>query len=183
MIKKIILILLLTLPAYAEEFQPLKKQPKTTACSETKGNINFAEVKKTYSTYDRNSKAMKILSCEKIQINDSIFYIALFSSEIMEGTEPQKVLTYEVTLLDKKSKSLNTVRSETVDQIDMTVDQVEDKFAVILKTEWGISKKDKSILLKIDAHEKNEKPDPYTLKFNVKSQWFEDVFESTPVKK
>lgn len=183
MIKVFIIAAFLTLSAQAEEFEALKKQPQKTACYENKGSISFDGVKKTYALYDKNSRSVKVINCEKIQIKDTSFYIALFSSEIMEGTEPQKVLTYEVALLDKKSNSLKTVRSETVDQIDTSIDEVSSKFENILKIEWGLSKKTSDILIKIDSHEKNEKSDPFTLKFNWKNQWFENVFATSPVKK
>lgn len=175
--------MLLTLSAHGEEFQSLKKQPHKIACSQSKGIISFADIKKPYAMYDKNSRSIKIVNCEKIQIKDFSFYTAVFSSELMEGTEPQKVLTYEIALLDKKSNSLITVRSETIDQLDTSGDAVEAKFEIIFKNEWGTGKKDGSILLKIDAHEKNEKSEPYTLKFNAKAQWFEDHFEKTPAKK
>lgn len=183
MIKYICLFLLLTQAAQTQEFQSAKDQAKKIACSESKSQIVFSDIQKPYSLYDKNSTSIKIFSCEKIQLKEYIFYSIVFSSEIREGTEPQQVLTYEVALYDKKSNNLKTVRSETIDQIDTSGDQAESKFETRFKSEWGLAKKDGQILLKINAHAKNEKPEPYLLKFNTKSQWFENHFEKTPAKK
>ncbi|MEQ1722294.1 MAG: hypothetical protein ABL930_03905 [Pseudobdellovibrio sp.] len=177
MIKYIFLVLLLgAASGHAEEFQALKEEPKKINCSNNKESVTFDALKSKYTIYDKNSRDIKLIKCEKIQIKDLSFYTLLISSEVMDGTEPQKVLTYEVVVLDKKTNSLKTARSEIVDQIDISGDSVPTQFESTLKIKWGIGAKNKNVQLRIELSEKNEKPKPYLLKFNTKSQWFENIF-------
>jgi hypothetical protein len=177
LIKYTFLVLLLrTFSAYAGDFQALKEMPQKIICSSEKQSVSLETLKNKYTIYDKNSRDIKLIKCEKIRINDLNFYTLLISSEVMDGIEPQKVLTFEIALFDKKTNSLKTVRSEIVDQIETSGDSVLTDFESILKTQWGTGPKDKNIKLKIEISEKNEKSKPYMLKFNTKSQWFENIF-------
>ncbi len=169
-------LLLSTFSAHAEDFQTLKEIPQKIKCSSEKQSVSLDTLKNKYTIYDKNSRDIKLVKCEKIRINDLSFYTLLFSSEVMDGTEPQKVLTFEIAFFDKKTNSLKTVRSEIIDQVEISGDSVLTQFESILKTQWGKGHKDKNILIKIEISEKNEKSKPYLLKFNSKSQWFENIF-------
>lgn len=181
--KYVLIIILLSVTAIADDFQPIKSRPEKITCTFNKDSISFSGLKQTYAIYDKNSASIRLINCEKIQIKDQIFYTALFTSEVFEGSDLQKVLTYEVALLNKKTAMPETVRSETVDQIDMSGDTSDTNFHSTLKTEWGQSKKDNVAMLKIEMIPDKEKPFAYFLKYNGKSAWFENQFEKIPEKK
>lgn len=174
MIVKIFSALLLAVTAQAGDFQPFKSPPAKIDCSNKNLTISFAATPQSYVIYDKNSSSIKLLRCEKIQIQDLQFFTVLFSHEIHEGSKVLKVLTYEVVLADKKLNSLRTTRSETVDQIELSGDSAGNEFDSSIKTEWGTSNKDKRVMLKIEINTKNEKPFSYVLKLNPKLSWFEN---------
>lgn len=175
MIKNTLIFLLFTLTAQANEFQAIKYRPEKIECANKKEIITFSGLKQPYVIYDKNSSSIKLISCEKIQIKGLIFYTALFSSEITEGVSVQKILTFEVALLNKKLNSLQTVRSEIIDQIELSGDLTNTNFDSSIKSEWGQSKKDGRVLLKIEMSTENEKPFSYLLKLNSKLTWFENL--------
>ena len=161
----------------ADDFQATQNPPAKIDCTNKNLAIQFAGIKKSYILYDKNSSSVKLLSCEKIKVRDLEFYTVLFSSEIHDGANIQKVLTFEVALLNKKSGNLLPVRSEIVDQVEITGDLTNTNFESSLKAEWGQNKKDDRVLMKIEIKTKNEKPLSYILKLNPKMTWFENLFE------
>lgn len=175
MIKNIIIFLLFALTAGAYEFQPAKVRSEKINCKNKNKMIYFANLKQPYLIYDKNSSSIKLINCEKIQIEDLNFYTVLFSSEIHEGENTQKILTFEVALMNKKLNSVQTVRSEIVDQIELSGDLPNTDFDSAIKTEWGRSKNDNTVMLKFEINTKNEKPFSYLLKLNSKLSWFEDL--------
>lgn len=168
--------MILCLQAQAEEFKPLELKPQKIECSNKNQVIQFAGAKSEYSIYDKNSSGIKIQSCEKIKIKNLEFYTVLFNNEIHEGPMIQKVLTYEVALLSK-SGAIQTVRSEVVDQLELSGDLPNTDFDSTIHVAWGQSKKDGRVLLKVEVRSKNEKPLNYLLKLNSKMSWFENLFE------
>lgn len=181
----------LRLIAKAQDFQPIKSHPEKIDCTykkeAKKETIHFANSVQPYEIYDKNSSSIELINCEKIQIKDLVFYTILFSSKIYTGSIPHKTLAFEVALLNKQlSKqpnkilnSLQTVRSEVIDQIELSGDLVNTNFDSTIKTEWGLSKKDSEVLLKIEITTINTKPFSYLLKFNPKSLWLENLFKDT----
>lgn len=172
----LVLVLLLSLQVVADEFKGLDSKPVKIECSNKNQVVQFAGTKSLYTLYDKNSSAIKLLNCEKIQIKDLVFYTVLFSQEIREGATNQKVLSYEVALVAKTGTIL-TVRSELVDQIELTGDLINTNFDSAIHVAWGQSKKDNRVLLKVEIKTKNEKPLAYVLKLNPKMLWFENLFE------
>lgn len=170
--------LLFALTAQAGEFEVSKTHPEKIECSNKKEIIQFADIKQSYSIYDSNAGSVKLISCEKMQIKGFVFYTILFSSEIPDGSNVQKILTYEVALLNQKLNTLKTLRSEIVDQIELTGDLTSTKFENSIKTEWGQSTKDKSVLLKVNITTEKKTTLSYLLKLNSKLFWFENVFDS-----
>jgi hypothetical protein len=171
-----LVLLIGAISVHAEDFKVTKEQPKKIICSNEKESVSLDNIKNKYILYDKNSRNIKLVKCEKIRIKDLSFYTLLFNSEVMEGTEAQKVLTFEVAVFDKKTNSLKTVRSEIVDQVEISGDSVWLQFDKSLKAEWGMGLKDKNIKLKIEISEKKQKSKPYLLKYNSKSEWFENIF-------
>lgn len=180
MIKYTLIFLLFALTAQANEFQAIKYRAGKIDCTNKNETITFSGLKQPYVIYDKNSSSVKLISCEKIQIKSLTFYIVHFSSEIHEGPSVQKILTYEVALLNKKLNSVQTVRSEIVDQIELSGDLTNTNFDSSIKSEWGQSKKDNRVLLKIEINTQNEKPFTYLLKLNSKLSWFENLISSAP---
>lgn len=183
MIRFSIILIFLSLSLRAEEFQPLKTVPKTIKCSVKNQSVFFEGTSQHYPLYDKNTTAIKLIKCEKITIQEQNFFSLLFSSEITESSALEKILTFEVALLDKKTQQLKTARSEIVDQIELSGDLSNVDFESSVKASWGLSKKDHSILLKLEMSPKNEKPFSYLLKLNQKSSWFENILENTAKKK
>ena len=171
-----VLIFILSLQVHADDFRALELKPEKIECSIKNQVIQFKGAKVGYPIYDNNSRTVKLQSCEKIKIKNFEFYTAQFTNEIHEGTTSQKVLTYEVALLTK-SGTLQTVRSEIVDQIELSGDLLNTNFDSSIHVTWGQSKKDERILLKVEIRTKNEKPLNYLLKLNSKLSWFENLFE------
>lgn len=169
----IITILILANIALAK---PENLAAKKISCSNKNTVVSFGELKKNYTLYDKNSVSVKVYNCEKIQSGSYQFYTVFFSSEVRDGVEPKKVLTYEVILLDKKDNQLKTVRSETVDQLDQSTDSTNTKFENSIKTGWKYDKDKDLVMLKVNIENKTEKNEPYILVFNKKNQWFEDYF-------
>lgn len=167
---------MLGLPVAADEFKVLESKPVKIECSNKNQIIQFAGTKSSYTIYDKNSSAIKLLNCEKIQLKDLVFYTVLFSQEIHEGPTNQKVLTYEVALVTKTG-AFQTVRSELVDQIELAGDLIDTNFDSTIHVTWGQSKKDNRVLLKVEIRTKREKPLTYILKLNPKMSWFENLFE------
>lgn len=171
----LVLLFTLILQALANDFRPLDFKPRKIECSNKNQVIQFADAKSAYSIYDKNSSAVKLLSCEKIKIKNLEFYTALFTNEIHEGTSRQKVLTFEVALLTKTG-ALQTVRSEIVDQLELSGDLPNLNFDSSIFATWGQSKKDDRVLLKVEVRTKNEKPLAYMLRLNPKTLWLENQF-------
>ena len=169
------LLFMLSLQVHAGDFKTLDLKPQKIECSIKNQVIQFADAKAAYSIYDKNSSAVKLLACEKIKIKNLEFYTALFSNEIHEGTTRQKVLTFEVALLTKTG-TIQTVRSELVDQLELSGDLPNLNFDSSIQVTWGQSKKDDRVLLKVEIRTKNEKPLAYVLKLNPKTQWLENQF-------
>jgi hypothetical protein len=169
-------ILIMGSNIFAQDFEPNKTEPVKISCAAQKNKINFAGNKLPYKLYDKSIGMVKALKCEIIKLNGLTFYSALISAEITELNVKQKVLLYELAVENKQG--LKTVRSEIVDQIDLASgDLANPNFELGLQSVWGLDKKDSSILLKIDILEKNQMSEPYYLKYNVKNQWFENVFK------
>ena len=168
------ILVLLSTTAKAQEFVKSTAKPETVSCSLHKNAVVLAKSKLSYELYEKNLKSIKILKCEQIKIGEQTFYTVLHSGEIQEAMGTQKILVYDVTLLDKKT--LKTVRSEVVDQMELSGDPASTDFSYAAKTQWGQAKADKSVMLQIEISAKNDKADPYLLKLNNKSMWFENVF-------
>jgi hypothetical protein len=170
-------VALVSWSAFAEDFTQLKTQPEKTPCEFKNGEILFSKSKLHYKIYEATTTSVKSISCEKIEIQGLQFYSAQFTSLIDIPSGGKKILTYEAALLDKKSKSLKTVRSEVVDQNDLSADAPDSGFTKSFAVFWGQSQKDKRIMLKITETEKNEKPFTFFLKLNAKKTWFENIFK------
>ncbi len=166
---------MLSLQAHANDFKTLHLKPQKIECSNKNQVIQFAGATSAYTIYDKNSSAVKLLACEKIKIKNLEFYTALFTNEVHEGTTRQKVLTFEVALLSKTGV-IQTIRSELVDQLELSGDLPSLNFDSSIHVEWGQSKKDDRVLLKVEIRTKNEKPLTYLLKLNPKNQWLENQF-------
>lgn len=178
MIRYLILIILLNHSVQANEFQAIKYLPEKINCSANKGIVSFPDQKIPYVIYEKNSKSLKLINCQKIQIQGLFFYTLLFSNEILEGPITQKVLTYEITIFNKKSNTIKTTRSEVVDEIELSGDLVNTNFDNSIKTVWGQSKLDNKIMIKIEINPKNEKSFSFLIKLNAQESWFENYFES-----
>lgn len=184
MIKKILLSAFLVLTSATQalgqnlalDFVPQSKLAQKVECKLNKNHVEFAGLKSAYRLYDKHISDIKIVNCEKIAINTQIFFTVTYSTTINELSSSQKVLIYEVVLANHKSKLPQTVRSEIVDQLDLSGDPAHNTFQNSLQAQWGLHKTDKSILLKLNIVNKNEKPFPYYLKYNTKSLWFENIF-------
>ena len=184
MIKNIFITLLFLLTfmaqaqaqSVAQDFDFEKNQPAKIDCKLNKNSVQFKDLKPLYRLYDKNISEVKIEKCEKITVQKQVFYTVLYSTYVKELGSSQKVLIYEVALASHKSKIPQTVRSEIVDQVDLSGDPVDLGFQSSIESSWGKNKKDNSIMLKLNIMTKNEKPFPYYLKFNTKSIWFENIF-------
>ena len=176
MIKSVlVLLILISQQAFADDFRASESKPQKIECSNKNEMVQFSGGRAAYTIYDKNSTAVKLLSCEKIKIKNSEFYTAIFTSEIIEGAISKKVLTYEVALVTKTG-ALQTVRSELVDQLELSGDLPNTNFDSSIKVAWGQSRKDERILLKVEIKSKNETSLIYILKLNSKNLWFENQF-------
>ena len=70
------LIFLLSLQVHADDFKTLELKPQKIECSNKNQLIQFAGAKSAYTIYDKNSSAVKLLTCEKIKVNNLEFYTA-----------------------------------------------------------------------------------------------------------
>ncbi|AGH95413.1 hypothetical protein [Pseudobdellovibrio exovorus] len=178
-----LLTLCVGLSAGAQNFQ-LQKSIKRQAidCSAEKNVITFAKTNQKYVLYDQNLTPVKVMKCEKIEVSkDLVFYSVLFGSHIQETSGTQRILIYELAQ-PASGKSMKTVRSEVVDQVELAGDPASDKFEFAIETQWGQDAKDKSVLLQVRIYSKKEKPEPFYLKYNAKNVWFENVISDTNVK-
>jgi hypothetical protein len=168
--KYLILTLLVSVSTWAAATQTIT--PQNISCKVSKNTVAFAGVKTAYTLYDKNLTDVKTIKCEKVQMNGMNFYTVHYTAELHEAMQTNKILMYEVALLNKKG--LSTVRSEVVDEF--TVAGEAHGFDLSIKPEWLLSSADKSVQIKISISSKKDKPESYNIKFNPKSLWFEDVF-------
>lgn len=171
-----ILFFLITSVSVAGEFNLSKVKLEKIKCSYNNGRITFADIKTNYQPYEKKMENVKSLACEKIQTQGLQFYTLQFNSVINVATGAKKIFVFEVALLDKKTNALQTVRSEIIDQIDLSGDVADTEFTRSFRFHWGQSQKDKKIMLQLELSEKNEKSFSYALKLNSKKTWFENVF-------
>ncbi|MGZ3689919.1 MAG: hypothetical protein ACXVAX_00360 [Pseudobdellovibrio sp.] len=170
------LTVLFSMIAKADDFVESKALPEKTACSISKGIVNFSELKQSYKLYEKNAFSTNLIKCEKVKINDQTFYTIMYNTALGELGADQKVLIYEVATLNPLTKAPKTVRSEVIDQLDQSGDSAATQFQSSVKAQWGASALDKSVLLKLTIESKNEKPFSYQLKYNPKSLWFINKF-------
>lgn len=169
-------MLFISISLEASQTQIQKFETQVVSCSNKNNIITFSDIKNNYTLYDKNSASVKIQKCEKIKIDNLIFYSLYFSSEIQEGLEFQKALSFEIAYYDQENKKLITVRSETIDQLENKGDPVNAQFENSIKPTWSYSQSKKTILLKVEIMNKTEKIEPYFLLFNKKKLWFENIF-------
>lgn len=148
-------------------------QPKTVKCSLSQKTVTLPDGR--YTLYETNLRGIKLIKCEQVQIGKTKFYTVQVSGEIHNAPTDQKVMLYEVAMLNGKKK-LGTVRTETIDQIELSGDPASLDFRTTLVTEWGQHKTDKKPMIKMEFQDKTGKSDPLYVKLNAKSDWMEDVF-------
>lgn len=153
------------------------EQPKAVKCSLSQKSVTLPDGR--YKLYETNLRDIKLIKCEQVQIGKIKFYTVQVSGEIHNAPADQKVKLYEVVMLDSKKK-LSTVRTETIDQIELSGDPASLDFRTSLAAEWGQHKKDKRPMIKMEFHDKTGKSDPLYVKLNAKSDWMEDVFADPP---
>ena len=170
------LIILLSFTVHANEFSPVANTEKALSCGFAKGILKFDGLVPQYSLYDLNSKTIKINKCTVAIVGDLTFYTVEFESEVIQGTEPLKVLTLEIALADPKLNTIRPVRSEIIDQYSEHGDIVHRKFTTKGAISWGKSSKDGQAMLKFEITAPKEKPFSYLLKLNKKKSWFENIF-------
>lgn len=149
-------------------------RPQTVSCGAEKNVVSLSGLKARYTLYEKNLAALKVQKCEKIQAGRQIFYSVLLTGEIHETSGTQKVFIFE--LAELKGSALNTVRSEVVDQFELAGDPASTELKQGIRTRWGRDKKDQAVMLEITIVAPNEPPEPYLVKYNAKSAWFEDIF-------
>ena len=161
----------------ANEFVASTQTPETVPCATSKSQLKFKENHPSYKFYDKNLSAVNVLRCEKIKLNGQKFYSVYFSAEVSSASGKLKALIYEVAVQEKLSGALKTVRSEIIDQYELSADSVNDKFEYALKADWGTEKKNSATVLRINIFKAGEASTPYHLRLNKKQNWFENAFD------
>lgn len=167
-------ILFIASAAFANNFVQSKNAPQKIKCSSKKDIISFEGNKSTYKLYEQSLEDVSLISCEKINIEGLPFYTVTYKSILSTKAGKKKILVYEVALA--KEKLIKTVRSEVVDELEISALLPDSDFTRSLNSKWGQNSKDKSVMLMITMNDKKEKPFSYLLKLNSKKHWFENVF-------
>ena len=172
----ILLSFLMALPAHGKrEFLEVAVTDAPLQCqSEGSNAIRFgAAVHHPYS----GGREIHIVECRRIIFGNQVFYTAKFDRLVEEGPSPKRVLTYEVILVQNETRKLLTVRSESVDVIDLTGDTDTSDFVGYLKVTWGKSSLDKQRpMMKVEIGDQKAEVS-YILKLNDVGDWFVNTFE------
>lgn len=173
----LVLTLLVSATSVANEFSEKSAQRTKVSCQISGDQVIF-EKNKSYKIYDKNIQQVRLLGCEKININKLEFYTVLMSGNGLNRYGDIKSLVYDIALLEKGSGKIKTVRSEVIDQVDVSADLPDLNFSTELETKWGLGDKDQSVMIEMKVSNESVDSESFTylIKLNSKMTWFENVF-------